>query len=81
MRTRLLLALLGSLSLALPGLAQDEAAEAPVVPAENPPPAPADPNSEQAEDEDEDDESTDIDEFIFSEEIPADEQLVFPVDI
>ena len=77
MRTRLLIAVLGCLALSLPGQAQDEAPEAP---ADDSPQASEDQNVEESDDEGADD-STDIDEFIFSEEIPADQQLVFPVDI
>jgi hypothetical protein len=83
MRIRLLIAVLGCLSLSLAGFAQDEAPESPDAPE-----APADENPQASEDRDieesEDDgaeDSTDVDEFIFSEEIPADTQLVFPVDI
>jgi len=77
MRARLWIVVLGWLVLSLPGQAQDEA-----------PDAPADDRAQASEDQDStepaDDgaeDSTDVDEFIFSEEIPADEQLVFPVDI
>jgi hypothetical protein len=86
MRIRLLIAVLGCLSLSLAGFAQDEAPESPDAP--EAPEAPADENPQASKDRDieesEDDgaeDSTDVDEFIFSEEIPADTQLVFPVDI
>jgi len=80
MRTRLLI-VLGWLALSLPGQAQDEAREeAPEAPAEGSPRAAEQQNTEDMEDESTD-ESAVVDEFIFSEEIPADEQLVFPVDI
>lgn len=76
MRSRILMALLGWLALALPGMAQDEAPEPST---EDVAQAPAEEGVEG--DADEDAESIDIEDFIFSEEIPADTQLVFPVDI
>lgn len=81
MRIRLLIAVLGWLALALPGIAQEESPDAP---ADDSPQASEDQDNEESEDDDADadaDESADIDDFIFSEEIPADQQLVFPVDI
>jgi hypothetical protein len=83
MRIRLLIAVLGCLSLSLAGFAQDEAPEspdAPEAPADDSPQAPEDRDIEESEDDGAEN-STDVDEFIFSEEIPADTQLVFPVDI
>jgi hypothetical protein len=83
MRTRLLIGVLGCLSLSLAGFAQDEAPEspdAPEAPADDSPQAPEDRDIEESEDDGAEN-STDVDEFIFSEEIPADTQLVFPVDI
>lgn len=85
MRTRLYIAFFGSLVVALAGFAQDEISEAPPDPTPDPPAdvsqqAPEDRDNEEAEDNGDED-ITDIEDFIFSEEIPADEQLVFPVDI
>lgn len=76
MRTRILIAALGWLALALPGAAQDEALDPSAEDVAQPPA-----EEDVGGDEDESSEETDIDEFIFSEEIPADTQLVFPVDI
>lgn len=77
MRMRILITLFGWLALTLPGSAQDDAPEAPAgeateAPAEDGGPASGDEEAESSED---------TDEFIFSVEIPADEQLVFPVNI
>lgn len=76
MRTRILIAVLGWLALALPVAAQDQAADPSTEDVAQPP---ADEGVEGGGDESSDE--ADIDEFIFSEEIPADTQLVFPVDI
>ena len=77
MRTRYwYLAWLGCLALATPAVAQDEAPEPAPEPAEAAePPAqpPADAAGAAVDPEEE--------EFIFSEEIPADQQVTFPVDI
>lgn len=76
MHTRILITALGWLALAPPGAAQDEVADPSAEDVAQPP------AGERVEgDGDESVEETDIDEFIFSEEIPADTQLVFPVDI
>lgn len=83
MKTRqVLLVWLAAFALALPASAQDEAPEPPAGQA--PPPAgetagePED--GGEAADEDEGEEVEER-EFIFSEEIPADQQVTFPVDI
>jgi len=77
MRTRLWILVFGWLMLSLPGQAQDEAPD-------GPPDDQAQTTDSQDSTESQDDggeDSTDVDDFNFSEEIPADEQLVFPVDI
>ncbi len=76
MRTRILMTVLGWLALTLPGAAQDEAPEPPV---EDVAQAPTEEGVEASGDESS--EETDVEDFIFSEEIPANTQLVFPVDI
>jgi hypothetical protein len=68
--------LLSWLALALSARAQDEP---PQPPADQPAEAAAD--ESEAEPSGDDAEESAIEEFIFSEEIPADQQLVFPVDI
>jgi hypothetical protein len=81
MSTRILIALLACFALINPGTAQEEAEEA--EEAEQASTEDASQAAPEREDSD-DDESADqrvIDEFTFSEEIPADTQLVFPVDI
>ena len=78
MRMPILVFLLAGLLLALPGSAQDESgAEAPADP---PAETPAD-DEAGAGGADSEDEGADEEDFEFSEEVPADEQLVFPVDI
>lgn len=77
MRMPILVLLLAGFFLALPGSAQDDAdAEAPASP---PPAEPADDGADGADGDEEVEE--DEDDFEFSEEVPADEQLIFPVDI
>ena len=81
MKTRcLLLAWLAAMALALPATAQDEAPEPPADPAPPIGEASADPGEAGADGEAEAQESEEQ-EFIFSEEIPADQQVTFPVDI
>lgn len=88
MRTRLFILLFGGLVLALPGSAQDQGeGQAPAPPAEESAEPAAGESGETATESEEtaadgsaDAEGTD-DEFVFSEEIPAETQLVFPVDI
>jgi hypothetical protein len=86
MPSRIVIAVLGWLALTLPGVAQDDLPE--TAPDDQPPaPAEAGAGGTDAEDDADagaDDDAADgtvVDEFIFSEEIPADQQLVFPVDI
>jgi len=76
MRIRILTAVFGWLALTLPGIAQDDAEEQSTEEALQ---VPVEEGIENAGDEPA--EETDVDDFIFSEEIPADTQLVFPVDI
>ena len=83
MAKRYLLALLGCMALMLNATAQDEAPDPPAD-AARPPPARAPDGDEPAADgaaADESGEAIEEEEFIFSEEIPADQQVTFPVDI
>jgi hypothetical protein len=85
----LLLALIAGAALGLNAAAQDEAPDAPAAPAdEAPAPAegrtPADESQAQADgqaQDSEDETEVEEEEFIFSEDIPADQQVTFPVDI
>jgi hypothetical protein len=78
MTKRYLLALLGCVALALTAAAQDEAPDPPVDQRQAPePPA----QQEPAAEDEEDPRDVDEEEFIFSEEIPVDQQVTFPVDI
>lgn len=80
MRMPVFILLLAGCFLALPGSAQDEAdADAPAAgtPADEEAGADAAEGADGAGGDEEEDE----DDFEFSEEVPADEQLVFPVDI
>ena len=73
MRMLITILLLGGLALSVPGSAQEEAAE---TPSESATPL----AQGQGEAADAGDEEAD-DDFVFSEEVPAETQLVFPVDI
>lgn len=89
MRTRIRLALLGWLAISLPGVAQDEAESSAESAAETPPETSAETPPEgslaealaEMEAAEEDTDAAVDEDFIFSEEIPADTQLIFPVDI
>ncbi|HUF71692.1 MAG TPA: hypothetical protein VMR74_02215 [Gammaproteobacteria bacterium] len=85
MKTRyFLLVWLASAALALPATAQDEAPEPPAGEARPPADEAADAAGEaEDEREAEAEEAGEVEEreFIFSEEIPADQQVTFPVDI
>ena len=74
MRLLITILLFGGLALSVPGSAQDEPAETP--PETATPPAEGQGESAGASAGEEED-----DDFVFSEEIPAETQLVFPVDI
>jgi hypothetical protein len=80
MRTGICITLFGWLAVTLPVWAQDDAPDAPDAPVGDATEAPVEDTAPDSVDE-ESTSSEDTDEFIFSVEIPADEQLVFPVNI